>query len=65
MAIMDQAVLNGQTVFFPQSIKRVFELSPGQSVAIPNGWAHTALVIQGPEIIGYCCIKDQKIDPTG
>jgi len=37
MAIMDQAVVQGQTVFFPQSIKRINTLSEGQTIAIPNG----------------------------
>jgi len=64
MAIMDQAFVQGKTVFFPQSIKRIYELSEGQTIAIPNGWGHTALVMQGSDIIGYCCIKDNKIDPN-
>lgn len=62
MAIMDQACVNGSTVFFPQAIPRVRELSQGQTVKVPNGWAHTALVFQGPEVIGYCVLKDNQID---
>lgn len=65
MAIMDQATINGHTVFFPQSIKRVYELASGQEIAVPNGWGQTALVVQGSDIVGYCCIKNQKIDSEG
>jgi predicted RNA-binding Zn-ribbon protein involved in translation (DUF1610 family) len=58
MAIMDKAVVNGSTVFFPQDIKRIFTLEPGQEIKVPNGWGHTALVYQGSDIIGYCCKED-------
>jgi hypothetical protein len=71
MAIMDQALVNGVTVFFPQSIKRVYKLEEGQAIAVPNGWEHTALVMTGSDIVGYCCIRHAKpfigkvtIDPT-
>lgn len=59
MAIMDQAVVNGCTVFFPQALKRIRALKPGQEIAIPNGWGHTALIVEGSEIIGYCCLKNK------
>lgn len=57
---MDQAVVNGHTVFFPQDIKLIRALEAGQSIAVPNGWAHTALVMQGSDIVGYCVIRCAK-----
>ena len=59
MAILDQACIQGKTVFFPQSLKRVYALEVGQEIKIPNGWGHTALIMAGTEVIGYCCIKDK------
>ena len=64
MAIMDHALVQGQTVFFPQSLKRIYSLESNQEIKIPNGWGHTALVFQGADIIGYCCIKN-KFDCVG
>lgn len=57
MAIMDQAVVSGKTIFFPQSLKRVYSLEAGQTIHYPNGWQYTALVMNGESVEGYCYLK--------